>query len=116
MPERNRDGRYLSIGAPATFVDHVRPDGLNAWRPDAIGSVCFLVSSVLAWYEVCHGWSAWRPRDWSWWITLANLILHRWPLRLRCPGQGCLMFHPKATRGRTWPRSARRGRNPRLSP
>ncbi len=28
MPERNRDGRYLSIGAPATFVDHVRPDGV----------------------------------------------------------------------------------------
>ena len=83
MPERTRDGRYLSIGAPATFVDHVRPDGLNVWRPDAIGSVCFLVSSVLAWYEVCRGWSAWRPRDWSWWITLANLILHRWPLRLR---------------------------------
>ena len=28
MPERNRDGRYLSIGAPATFVDHLRPDGV----------------------------------------------------------------------------------------
>jgi hypothetical protein len=46
----------------------------HEWRPDAIGSVCFLVSSVLAWYEVCHGWTAWRPRSWSWWITLANLI------------------------------------------
>ncbi|MTD57822.1 hypothetical protein GKO32_28150 [Amycolatopsis sp. RM579] len=46
----------------------------HVWRPDAIGSVCFLISSVLAWYEVCHGWSAWRPRSWSWWITLANLI------------------------------------------
>lgn len=46
----------------------------HVWRPDAIGSVCFLVSSVLAWYEACHGWAAWRPRSWSWWITLANLI------------------------------------------
>jgi hypothetical protein len=46
----------------------------HVWRPDAIGSVCFLVSSVLAWYEVCHGWAAWRPRSWSWWITLANLV------------------------------------------
>jgi hypothetical protein len=44
------------------------------WRPDAIGSVCFLVSSLLAWYEICHGWAAWRPREWSWWITLANLV------------------------------------------
>jgi hypothetical protein len=46
----------------------------HEWRPDAVGSICFLVSSVLAWYEVCHGWIAWRPRSWSWWITLANLI------------------------------------------
>jgi len=46
----------------------------HVWRPDAIGSVAFLVASALAWFEVCHGWAAWRPRSWSWWITLANLI------------------------------------------
>jgi hypothetical protein len=45
----------------------------HVWRPDAIGSVCFLVSSALAWYEVCHGWAAWSPRSYSWWITLLNL-------------------------------------------
>lgn len=45
----------------------------HVWRPDAIGSVCFLASSMLAWYEACHGWAAWRPRSWSWWITLTNL-------------------------------------------
>ena len=44
------------------------------WRPDAIGSICFLVASALAWFEVCHGWVAWRPRSWSWWITLVNLV------------------------------------------
>jgi hypothetical protein len=44
------------------------------WRPDAIGSICFLVASGLAWFEVCHGWIAWRPRTWSWWITLVNLL------------------------------------------
>ena len=46
----------------------------HVWRPDAVGSVCFLVASALAWFEICHGWAAWRPRSWSWWITLANLI------------------------------------------
>jgi len=46
----------------------------HVWRPDAVGSICFLVASGLAWFEVCHGWAAWRPRSWSWWITLANLI------------------------------------------
>lgn len=44
------------------------------WRPDAVGSTCFLVASALAWYEVCHGWVAWRPRSWAWWITLVNLL------------------------------------------
>jgi hypothetical protein len=46
----------------------------HVWRPDAVGSICFLVASALAWFEVCHGWAGWRPRSWSWWITLANLV------------------------------------------
>ena len=46
----------------------------HVWRPDAFGSVCFLVASALAWFEVCHGWAAWRPRSLSWWITLLNLV------------------------------------------
>ena len=46
----------------------------HVWRPDAIGSIAFLVASALAWFEVCHGWAAWRPRSLSWWITLLNLI------------------------------------------
>ena len=46
----------------------------HVWRPDAIGSVCFLVASALAWIEVCHAWVAWRPREWAWWIALANLV------------------------------------------
>jgi hypothetical protein len=46
----------------------------HVWRPDAVGSVCFLVASALAWYEVCHGWTAWRSRVWGWWISLANLV------------------------------------------
>lgn len=44
------------------------------WRPDAVGSICFLVASALAWFEVSHGWVAWRPRSWAWWITLVNLL------------------------------------------
>jgi hypothetical protein len=63
----------VSTGA-ATVADlSAQAAHQHVWRPDAIGSVCFLVSSLLAWYEVCHGWAAWRPREWSWWITLVNL-------------------------------------------
>ena len=43
------------------------------WRPDALGSICFLVSSWLAWVEECHGPFAWRPSGISWWITALNL-------------------------------------------
>ncbi|HEY5358535.1 MAG TPA: hypothetical protein VIJ82_12825 [Streptosporangiaceae bacterium] len=46
----------------------------HVWRPDAVGSICFLVASGLAWFEVCHGWLAWRPLSWPWWITLVNLL------------------------------------------
>ena len=46
----------------------------TVWRPDAVGSICFLVASLLAWREVCHGWAAWRPRQVDWWITFVNLL------------------------------------------
>lgn len=46
----------------------------TVWRPDAVGSVCFLVASLLAWWEVCHGWGEWRRRQVDWWITLVNLL------------------------------------------
>jgi hypothetical protein len=45
----------------------------HVWRPDILGSACFLVASALAWFEVCHGWAAWRPRSLAWWITGVNL-------------------------------------------
>jgi len=44
------------------------------WRPDAIGSICFLIASWLAWAEVSHGFGSWRPRQLSWWIALLNLV------------------------------------------
>ena len=43
------------------------------WRPDAVGSICFLVASWLAWAEVCHGSWAWPPGLYSWWIAAVNL-------------------------------------------
>jgi hypothetical protein len=45
----------------------------HVWRPDLLGSICFLVASALAWFEVCHGWGAWNTSSLSWWIVLVNL-------------------------------------------
>ena len=58
----------LLVGLGASPAHH------PVWRPDALGSVCFLVSSWLAWAEECHGPFAWRPVRLSWWITLLNLV------------------------------------------
>ena len=67
---------YFNVSTGLAMVTDLSAQAAHrhVWRPDAIGSVCFLVSSALAWYEACHGWVAWRPRSWSWWITLLNLI------------------------------------------
>ncbi len=45
----------------------------HVWRPDAIGSVCFLVASALAWFEIDHRWFEWAPQSLSWRITALNL-------------------------------------------
>jgi hypothetical protein len=44
------------------------------WRPDVIGSLCFLVASYLAWAEVCHSAGRLRFGDLSWWIVVLNLL------------------------------------------
>jgi len=61
-------GHALTTSATsATDLNHA------IWRPDALGSICFLVSSYLSFAEVCHGSGRWLPRDLSWWITVGNL-------------------------------------------
>ncbi|MGZ6966561.1 MAG: hypothetical protein ACXVKN_02395 [Acidimicrobiia bacterium] len=56
---------HASLGA-STASSHV-------WRPDALGSVCFLVASELAFAEIGHRWISWRPCVLSWWIAALNL-------------------------------------------
>ena len=42
------------------------------WRPDAFGSICFLVSSAIAFAEAGHRWFSWRPGHRDWHITALN--------------------------------------------
>ncbi len=46
----------------------------RVWGPDAIGSVCFLISSELAYAEVCHRWICLKHRSLSWRIVALNLL------------------------------------------
>lgn len=45
----------------------------RVWAPDALGSVAFLVASLLAWAEAGHAWWSWRPRSIGWRIAACNL-------------------------------------------
>lgn len=53
-------------------LDHQEAERL-VWRPDAIGSICFLVSSAIAFAEAGHRWFSWRPGKRDWHITALNL-------------------------------------------
>jgi hypothetical protein len=44
------------------------------WRPDAYGSLCFLIASYLAWAEVCHSFWRLAGRGISWWIAAVNML------------------------------------------
>ncbi len=67
---------FFNVSTGSALVRNLSAQAANQhiWRPDAYGSVCFLVASALAWFEACHGWARWQPRAWAWWITLLNLI------------------------------------------
>ncbi len=67
---------YFNASTGHAMATTLSPDQARhlVWRPDAVGSVCFLVASALAWFEVCHGWTALRPASWAWWIAGLNLV------------------------------------------
>ncbi len=46
----------------------------HVWRPDAFGSVLFLVSSAFAILALEHGFFDWRPRSLPWWIAWLNML------------------------------------------
>ncbi|HEX2441599.1 MAG TPA: hypothetical protein VHT71_25030 [Methylomirabilota bacterium] len=51
-----------------------RQSDLRVWTPDVLGSICFLVSSELAYADVCRRWFCVRPRSLSWRIAALNLV------------------------------------------
>jgi hypothetical protein len=66
---------YFNVSTAVAVSQNLSTDTArhHVWRPDAVGSICFLVASGLAWFEVCHGWAAFAPRSIAWWITALNL-------------------------------------------
>ena len=46
----------------------------HVWRPDAVGSICFLVSSALAVLATTHRERLWDPEARTWWATWLNML------------------------------------------
>jgi hypothetical protein len=46
----------------------------HVWRPDVLGSICFLVASGLAAVATTHRESLWDPRVRNWWNTWLNML------------------------------------------
>jgi hypothetical protein len=46
----------------------------RVWAPDSLGSIAFLVSSELAFAEVCHRWICFKHRTLAWKIVALNLF------------------------------------------
>lgn len=44
------------------------------WTPDAYGSICFLIASILVWIEVGHSIFSWKINSISWQIAVLNLL------------------------------------------
>jgi hypothetical protein len=65
---------YFNLTTFAGLLD-VPADLANriVWRPDAIGSVCFLIASAIAFAEAGHRWWSWRPHERDWHITALNM-------------------------------------------
>jgi len=46
----------------------------TVWRPNALGSICFLIAGYLADAEISHSFWHQRVRTLSWWIAAANMV------------------------------------------
>jgi hypothetical protein len=65
---------FFNVTTLAALVSLTRPEAEQyVWRPDAYGSVCFLVASAIAFAEAGHRWFSWRPGKRDWHITALNM-------------------------------------------
>ena len=67
---------FFNVTTFAAFLQNLdaRQQRRIVWTPDALGSVCFLVASWLAYAEAGHRVISWLPHRRSWWIAALNLV------------------------------------------
>jgi SNF family Na+-dependent transporter len=62
-----------TIAALSTQLTTQQDDN-RVWAPDAVGSTCFLIASVLAIMATTHSEGLWDPEARNWWSTWLNMI------------------------------------------
>ena len=70
-------GTVLFNVSTFTAMNHnltAHQSNVRVWSPDAFGSIAFLISSELAFAEVCHRWICFRNRTLTWKIVALNLL------------------------------------------
>jgi len=67
---------FFNVTTFAAFLQNLTAQQQRriVWTPDALGSVCFLVASWLAYAEAGHRILSWLPCKRSWWIAALNML------------------------------------------
>jgi YrhK-like protein len=60
--------------ASALFAHTAAAEKHHVWRPDVLGSICFLVASALAVVATTHRERLWDPLVRNWWNTWLNML------------------------------------------
>jgi hypothetical protein len=65
----------FNVSTGVALFEHLSADQArhHVWRPDAYGSVCFLLSSALAVQATTHRDGLWDPEVRNWWSTWLNM-------------------------------------------
>lgn len=64
---------FFNVTTFAALISLTRPAAEQyVWRPDAWGSLCFLIAAAIAFSEAGHRWFSWRPHKRDWHITALN--------------------------------------------
>jgi len=65
----------FNVSTGVALIDHLSAEQAqhHVWRPDAYGSVCFLLASALAIQATTHREGLWDPEARNWWSTWLNM-------------------------------------------
>ncbi len=67
---------FFNVSTATALFQHLSAEQAkqHVWRPDALGSICFLAASALAAVATTHREHLWDPEARNWWNTWLNML------------------------------------------